>query len=312
MHYNQRETQWSKLLDPTWYILGAGAIGTLLACKLQRAGLPVALLPRERDRPEQALEWQVDGTARPVQLSCGLPAGERVQRLLVTTKAHQAEAAFRGVREHLAGDCEVLLLHNGLGIYERIGECWSRRSLYLGSITEAAYWEKPGRLVYAGRGETRLGQPGTATPPASLAPLLDAGEGFLWQQDIEQELWRKLIINCVINPLSAIHQCRNGELLERDDWREEAQAVCTELAAVARERGYPELAAACWPEASAVMQATRDNQSSMMRDLQAGRATEIHQITGYLLAQADALGLACPENQRLYRTVVSLESGHSP
>ena len=143
---------------------------------------------------------------------------------------------------------------------------------------------------------------------ATMDRLLTCGENFSWHPDIEQELWRKLVINCVINPLTAIHGCRNGDLIENPRWQREARTVCNELARVTAALGYRDLAAHCWREAEAVMRATAGNQSSMMRDLAAGRATEIHQITGYLLMRARELGIECPENQRLFDQV----TGHNP
>jgi 2-dehydropantoate 2-reductase len=43
----------------------------------------------------------------------------------------------------------------------------------------------------------------TCTPPASPQ----------WSTDILTRLWRKLALNCAINPLTVLHDCQNGGLL---------------------------------------------------------------------------------------------------
>lgn len=48
-------------------------------------------------------------------------------------------------------------------------------------------------------------------PPAWLADLRQAGIAHDWSLDILSRLWRKLALNCAINPLTVLHDCRNGE-----------------------------------------------------------------------------------------------------
>ena len=120
------------------------------------------------------------------------------------------------------------------------------------------------------------------------------------------------MINCAINPLTAIHRCRNGELLDKDEWRQQAEMVCAELAAVSRARGQAELAETIRNQAFAVMRSTAANQSSMLRDVLHGRATEIDYITGYLCREAERLGIPCPANQQLLKQVHLLDSRKHP
>jgi 2-dehydropantoate 2-reductase len=296
----------------TWYILGAGSIGKLLACKLQRAGLAVCLLQRRGRRPAGgAIELVEGSTSTPVhlrQLETGQPGEPEISRLLITTKAGQVLPAFLDVRDSLGPDAAVVLLHNGMGTYEQLCEYWQPDQVFSGTTTEAAWQDENGRLIYAGHGETRLGQTGRAAPPAWFNAWADAEPDVSWSADIALDLWRKLLINCAINPLTAIHHCRNGELLDNSEWRQQSERVCTELAAVSRARGQSDLAETIQDQAFAVMRATATNQSSMLRDVLHGRITEIDYITGYLCSEAERLGIPCPANQQLLKQVRLLDS----
>jgi 2-dehydropantoate 2-reductase len=57
----------------------------------------------------------------------------------------------------------------------------------------------------------------------------------------------------------------------------------------------------------AVIGATADNRSSMLQDVLAGRPTEIDYITGHLLRVAQRHGIAVPQNEAIYRSIVNLQ-----
>ena len=301
--------------DP-WYILGAGAIGSLLACRLQKAGLDVHLLRRagselsaqsslvlEEDHREQQLHF----AQHPVAAIA--PGG--VKRLLICTKAYDVKPAFVDVLPGLAEDAVVLLLHNGMGTLAEIQPLAPQLQIAAGTTTEGAYWKSPGILAGSGRGETRIGLPGSPEIVAGFTPLLETDTGFLWEADIEQSLWRKLLINCAINPLTALHGCVNGELLHNPELAAELHALCSELTPVAQALGYQQLASRLEQEVRSVAKATGHNRSSMLQDHQAGRPTEIDYITGYLLQQVHRLGLDCPINERLLAELKPLTGGEA-
>ena len=56
-----------------------------------------------------------------------------------------------------------------------------------------------------------------------------------WHNNIRAELWRKLAVNCVINPLTAIWNCPNGELRHHP---QEIMQICEEVAAVIEREGH--------------------------------------------------------------------------
>lgn len=304
-------------MTDTWYILGAGSIGKLLACKLQRAGLATCLLHRRGKtltaEPVELVEGNTSTSIPLRQLEPGQLDEIEISRLVITTKASQALAAFLDVRDSLRADAPVILLHNGMGTYEQLCEYWNPDQVFAGTTTEAAWQDEKRRLIYAGHGKTWLGQAGRTTPPAWFTAWADKDPDVCWSTDIALDLWRKLLINCAINPLTAIHRCRNGELLDNSEWRLQAETVCAELAAVSRARGQADLAETIRDQAFAVMRTTAANQSSMLRDVLQGRPTEIDYITGYLCSEADRLGIPCPANQQLFKQVRLLDSlSHPP
>ncbi|WP_075180461.1 2-dehydropantoate 2-reductase [Pantoea sp. 1.19] len=224
--------------------------------------------------------------------------------LLVTLKAWQVASATVHLLPHLPPDCPVLLLHNGLGTREELGEI--RQPLLQGFTTHAA--RRSGQQVeHVAAGMTHIG-PANARcgdHSALAAALQQALPDVAWHNDITHSAWQKLAVNCAINPLTVEYDCTNGALA---NYPERVNALCDEVAEVMAREGLPvdDLRATVW----AVIAATAENTSSMLQDIRARRRTEIDYITGYLLRAARRMGIATPENSRLYERIKRKEQYH--
>lgn len=291
-------------MKETWYILGAGAIGSLFACKLQHAGIPTCLIDRKGESQAITLVTP-DGEQQLNIPRCTLAElpDKGIHNLLITTKAHQAVTAWMQAKPCLADAAAVVLMHNGMGIAEQIQARDPAAALFLGTTTEAAHFGARGELVHVGRGDSYIGGMGMTEAPAWFSDLVNSDQRFSWEPDIQASLWRKLIVNCAINPLTAVHGCRNGDLASHRNLRAEVKTLCQELAEITVARGYPEFAAEVSDFVFAVARSTATNHSSMMLDVQAGRPTEIEYINGYLVGEALRLGVPCPVNKQLLEQI---------
>lgn len=291
-----------------WHILGAGAIGGLFASLLQAAGTPCTLLLRADD-PDLAIGSTAITLRRDEQLhsrqfsvSAGTDSSP-ISHLLVCTKAYDIVAAIAGVAHRLAPGTVVLLLANGMGFQQQIRARWPQLDCFSGSTTEGAFRESRRTICHAGLGRTLLGQPGRTAAPDWFDTWLALPTQCEWSPDIDSALWRKLAINCAINPLTALHQCRNGELAERPELAALVGELCTEISAIGIAAGQAQAVADLRTQVMAVVDATANNRSSMLQDVLAGRATEIDYLTGYLLTQGRQFGIAAPRNAELLAAV---------
>ncbi|KAK0701520.1 ketopantoate reductase PanE/ApbA-domain-containing protein [Apiosordaria backusii] len=138
---------------------------------------------------------------------------------------------------------------------------------------------------------------------------------------------RKLAMNAVINPLTVVHKCPNGALRHLESRRalpgEPVTALAAEFrpsymvaeigpvvrAALNLPSGDPKLDKAWSDEALLrdvlrLADATAENRSSMLQDIEGDRHTEIDYITGWIIRKARELGLKCPRgSQKLYHYI---------
>ena len=119
-------------------------------------------------------------------------------------------------------------------------------------------------------------------------------------------LWKKLAINAVINPLTAIHDLKNGELADTK-YSTSISNICDEIAKVMSALGYLVDSAELVENVQQVITATANNYSSMHQDIKFKRQTEIAFINGYVTSKATELNIEVPHNLRLVEQVRRLE-----
>ena len=288
----------------TWHILGAGSLGTLWAVRLARAGLPVRLILRDQARLNA---YQHAGGLTLIEQGqrClhaiaaeTLNASTPIQRLLLTCKAYDAAAVIGTLKPRLAANAEVILLQNGLGSQQQVAEQLAPVRCIFASSTEGAFRQSDFSVVFAGAGHTWLGDPCQSAAPAWLEQLDRAGIPQQWTPEILSKLWRKLAINCAINPLTVLHDCRNGELLS---YPTEVSQLCAELVELLQANDQASAAIDLHAEVLRVINATAANYSSMHQDVAAGRRSEIAYLLGYACHAAQRQQQAVPHLQALHQ-----------
>lgn len=293
------------MADAHWHVLGAGAIGCLFAQALHRGGSSVTLAMRH-GTPQRSLRVLVEHGEQRCEAQLPVITAsdhEPISHLLVTTKAYDVREAVAGIAHLLVDNCVVVLLVNGLGLAEQLAADWPHLDIYCGTTTEGAYTLGAQHIRHAGRGQTRIGKEGLATPPPWFRQWTSAIDTCVWDAHIKRALWSKLAVNCIINPLTAVHGCRNGELGERGELAEQVALLCDEVASISRAAGFGDIARQLPSTVAAVIAGTAGNRSSMLQDVECGRRTEIDYITGYLLQVADRLGIAAPRNRALLEEI---------
>lgn len=298
-------------------IIGAGALGTLLAGCLGRVG-EVWIFSTHAE----TLEALRRGGARVVvdseEMSTAVQvAGDptRVPLLdaaLICVKAYETERAAEAARRMLGQGGLVTTLQNGLGHFEILADIVGSSRAVLGVTYLGASWLGPGRVRWAGRGPTYLAtRLEIATQLEEMAGLLShAGLEVHLVEDAQGLLWGKLAVNAAINPLAALLRVPNGALLESEAARRLLQAAALEAAQVAAAAGirlpYEDPIA----QVESVCRATAANYASMLQDVLHRRRTEIQAINGALVREAERWGVKVPLQSCFVQLVEALESSY--
>ena len=298
------------MTDPL-LILGTGALANLFAARLSAAGVDVAMLGtwpqglaalnehgvRLVNAAGMEKAFPVRATADPGE--CG---GARYALVLV--KSWQTERAARQLAACLAPDGIALTLQNGLGNREILAAHIGESRLGTGVTTTGATLLGPGRVRPGGEGTISLAENPSLEPLIGL--LRRAGFAVDVKSNLDALIWGKLVINAAINPLTALLDVPNGELLDRPAARRLMADVANEVARVAEAKGvrlpFPDPVAA----AEEVARRTATNRSSMWQDVRRGAPTEIDAICGAIVRAGDELNVPTPLNRSLWLLVRAL------
>jgi 2-dehydropantoate 2-reductase len=168
-------------------------------------------------------------------------------------------------------------------------------------------------VKHLARGDLVIGPPSEKT--AGVANIFDrAGISCQISENIEGELWVKLLCNCALNAISALGHVRYGEIMRDDNAKKLMENVVDEVLAVARAAGVvlPGVRDCESGIAAAMEIATQmaDAFSSTAQDLNRGRSTEIDALNGYIVRRGAELGMPVPANYALF-TLVKLAERRS-
>lgn len=284
-------------------LLGLGAVGTVMAWRWRQCSL--FALGRE---PVQARTLTLD-TFDGQREQFTLPAwdGSPLDWLVITTKAGDTLPALQPWLPYLTAVKRLLLLQNGMGQHEAVAGWLQHQALpcelWAGVSTEGAYRLRDNsqmRVVHAGAGATQAGPLMSELMPELVSDSrAELPPAVTLSADIRQPMREKLAINAIINPLTSLLRCANGELVDNPGYLPRLLALADEIAGLYQALGWP-LSTPLRQRAMAVATATGANRSSTLQDILAGRATELPWICGYLLHCAEEIQYPLPLTQAMY------------
>jgi len=302
-------------------IIGPGAMGCLYAFLLTRAGYETWLLDYREDRAERIRSQglKIEGVSGDYQLpfpriSASPHVIGKADLLILFVKAYNTATALESARKLVTANTIILTLQNGIGNVEAIREAYPHHAIVAGTTAQGATLLGCGHIRHAGMGETIIGGiDANSTFHAKLIKdlFMSAYIPTEMTEDVQGVLWGKLLINCAINPLTAIMRVPNGQLPKIPDLCEIMSRVVEEGAAIARSAGITLPYSDPVAKVMDVSEATAGNRSSMLQDIEAGRKTEINYLNGALVRYGKETGVAAPVNSFLTHLVQALETGSS-
>jgi 2-dehydropantoate 2-reductase len=296
-------------------VVGAGAVGGYFGGLLARAGAPVVMIGRQPfvdavNRAGLFLDTlQFQDRVR-VEASTDLSAARVADLVLFCVKTTDNAPTATSLAPFLTPDAIVVSLQNGVDNAEQIRGA-AGIDVLAAVVYVAASIPEPGHVKHVGRGDLVLGPDDAKT--RRVAELFSrANISCRVSENIEGELWVKLIWNCALNAVSALGQARYGQIAESSEARTVVQTIVDEVLAVARAAGIilpgvPDSDAAL---AGAMKIATQmaGALSSTAQDIGRGKCTEIDSLNGYISRRGAALGVPTPVNFALYSLVKLLEN----
>lgn len=317
-------------------IYGGGAVGLGVASCLIRSGEDVEIIAREGTvsalRKGGLIRTGIFGSLELGPEMFGayssldeLLQGERrrlpdrdCDYVLVCTKSHGSERAALDLSRHpeiLGERGKIVLFQNGWGNAEIFAAHFPKDQIYNARvITGFQRPEKNVVEVTVHADSIHLGSL-FGSDLAPMAPLAEAitkgGIPAEVVEDVEKDLWAKILYNCALNPLGAIFSVPYGVLGEEPSSREIMEAVIREIFSVMKATGHkthwstPEEYIAVFYEK--LLPPTERHESSTLQDIRSRKATEIEALSGAVVRLGKEAGVPTPVNWMHYKMVLFME-----
>ena len=233
---------------------------------------------------------------------------------IVLVKSYRSEVAGVQAAHLLAADGLLISLQNGIGNDRQLAMHVPSERVIIGTTLLGAAITANGQIRIASLNPSTLAWPNHLTEHQQgcllrLQGLLAQVHATIqFAEDVQRVLWTKLIINCAINPLTALLDVPNGFVIEDVAAHGMMAEVIREALMVARAVGV-EL-----PSEAEMIQMTenaaesnRANLSSMLQDRRRSKRTEIDALNGALVQLAREHQLSVPFNESLVHLIHALE-----
>lgn len=294
----------------SYAIVGPGALGTLFAARLTRAGHAVELIARSPDRAEalsgSPVEIVEDGISSTVTVAyCDISGAREADVVLFCTKGPALAAAADRAAAVFAS-AQFVAIQNGLGHADTLIDRVGVQRVTFGVTMAPADLHGTHRVETRGAGLTWLGARVSAAGPISrqiCAELTGAGSHAEYVENPDLRVWNKAGFNVAMNALCALTHGSPGLLGASVDGQLLAHEVADEVIAVATATGADIDDKAIHDLIDMACAQHRYHKPSMLQDLEHARITEIETLNGFVERLGAANGVAVPNTRMLARLI---------
>jgi 2-dehydropantoate 2-reductase len=310
-------------------IYGAGAVGLGLASCLMKSQVEVCLI----SRTDTVFALSKFGLVR-MGIFGEFSAGPETFRaygsldeiknktfdfILVCTKSFDSAGAAEDLAGHpglFGKDTKIVLCQNGWGNAEKFTERFSKERIYSARVITGFTRRKPNEVEITVHADaihigSLYGCEVAAMEPIARS-IAEGGIPCVTVNDIEKDLWAKMLYNCALNPLGAILDVPYGVLAENRWSRDLMNRIVDEVFAVMSAAGFR----THWETAGDFLKVfydklvpdTAGHKSSTLQDIARGKRTEIDALTGEILALAEEYHIDVPYNRTVYALIKFVEA----
>jgi 2-dehydropantoate 2-reductase len=308
-------------------VFGAGAIGGFIAGALARSGVQTGVVARGDHlkaikQHGLRIESVLGRFEARVAASNDLRDFDAADYILLTFKSHQWHGVLPQFEKVVKAGATIVTLQNGLPFWferdralesvdpgGRIRAAIPYEQIIGGVVHTSGSVPKPGCIRQSGNMLYPIGEldGSTSTRITKLSTIFErAGLHAPVEPDIRRLVWRKLLGNLALNPISALTRATVLSMLNDPPTRAILRAIIEEGLAVARAAGTEVGGSA--EERLNMANHIADVKTSMLQDLEAGKPLELEPICGATIEVAQQYGVPVPHIETVYALTKLLAS----
>ncbi|WP_157724871.1 2-dehydropantoate 2-reductase [Virgibacillus phasianinus] len=282
-------------------IIGGGSIGLLVAkylCEMHNVTLYVRRPKQKQKLNDHGLFLSNNTT--PCRVNALLTSELKEEDCVIVCVKQPEIGALVQLLSHLTKHTPIIFLQNGMAHIDLLKDL--SNPVYIGIVTHGALRKSDHIVTHTGMGEIKLAvYSGDDNQLFTMIHSLGSKQfPFQVVENWEKLLAEKLVINAVINPLTAIFEVPNGDILRNIYLTKIAKELCREACTVLQLDYMVQ-----WNNVQTVATQTKENVSSMFKDLKDHKQTENEAISGYLVKKSTD---TIPYTTFVYNSMKALEA----
>ncbi len=307
-------------------IIGSGAMGMLLGARLILSGRKVRMWTRT---PAQADILNREGISytdlinntRIIPMTClsgssTTSTNNDTKWILLGVKQAAIDGSMISLLNHMASpQTPVICIQNGIGHMEKLRSKLPGIPFVRAVSTEGALKTGQNSVRHTGKGSLWVEEWSDKWKESTL--LFDARNEVIsslqhanidahFSDDMDAMVLRKLLVNSVVNPLTAIYGFKNGQLPVHPFSLQLMKALFAETLGILEATYGRILGEHLWEFVLKVCDDTANNESSMLSDVRAQRRTEVKWINGGVVELANRIQAQAPLNNAMVSLIESL------
>jgi len=281
-------------------VLGAGGIGGYFGGRLAQAGADVAFLVRPKRREQLARDGLVVESPKgnfklPVKTVAAEELKSGYDAVLFTCKAYDLDSAMDAIAPAMKGEAALIPMLNGIAHFDRLDQRFGKQKIMGGSCQINVMLRPDGsilhadplqRIIFGERDRTK-----SARAEAFAAELAKTQLDWVLSDDVELELWEKIVFLCALASTTCLFRGNVREIMAAPGGREAMQRALSANAEIATREGHAPRAVAIERASARLLDPEGTWSASMLRDLEGGGNVEADHIVGWMLERARKHGI---------------------
>jgi len=293
-------------------VFGGGAMGSLFAALLSKAGYDIVLVGRENHVKEindkgLIIEGALDENIKIASFSDLNGVVGEVDLIILATKSYDTESAMKLCSKIISPKTRVLSIQNGITNEDTILKY--TKNVIAGTTSSGVVFMEPGKIRYNSPGPTFIGNYNRGNDDflIEIKEMFEkAGLQCKIPDNIKYSIFKKFLVNVGLNALGAVADVKNGMLIENPHLNFIFVKIVSEAIEVGKSKGYT-LPDNMLDEVTDVIRIVAENRNSMLQDLSKGKRTEVDYFNGTVVEFGKECNIATSYNEFVLNMIRFLE-----
>ena len=298
-------------------IFGIGGVGGYFGGKLAQAGFNVTMIARGKHLEainKNGLEVESingDFSVQPNLATDNLAEVPTPDLVILGVKSWQIQEVANKLKPIISAETMILPLQNGANNVEKLLEILPKQNILAGLCHIVSFVERPGKIKHVSF-EPRItfGEIDNSNSERvqRLKSVFEkAGITNFNPENIQLEIWKKFLFITTISGLGGLTRVSIDKIRESEYLYDLLLKTAQEIKLVANAKGIP-LAEEHLEKAFEIVQnQPPGTTASTQRDIMAGRPSELENFNGFIVKEAEKLGIATPVNKMIYECLLPME-----